>query len=893
MQVAGVTNPGLPEIPELLAPAGSSGALHAAVAAGADAVYLSGKRFGARKYAENFDEDALREAISYAHLCGVRVYVTVNTLVHDRELPDLADYLVWLYERGVDAILVQDIGVAAVAQELVPGLTLHASTQMTITDREGVAMARHLGFSRVVLAREVGLGEIIDIVNAPDRGHTGLEVFIHGALCYCYSGQCLLSSVIGGRSGNRGTCAQPCRKPYTLVAGAADEYGRPESLSHVPLPDAYLLSTRDLAAYPNLNAIARSRIAALKIEGRMRSPEYVAVVVSIYREALDAIAAGGWSPKEDDMRDLALAFNRGFTGGYLSGVGPGEVMGRDRPDNRGICIGTVITRDPRFRTVCVHLSGGIRPEQGDGLMIADSVSGREEGMLLSLQPRSIGEMIFIPVQGPITPGSKVYLTRRAELIRRAQSIVGEAPRKAFIPVDLSVTIAEDRLPLLEGSVKGKDGSPLTVCYRSDVPLEPARRAPLTGTQIEMQMKKAGDSPFFVRSCAISYPGGLFAPISSLNQMRRVLLSAVEDAILASWSPDHEIVRTCRMRAGAFRERQALTKCLRKQNPAHSPVVMVYVNELRAAMKAVQAGCQIVCFEPPSYSSEEEGEAAGGCRSVSGDLTELVSVMDELAGICRAYGGIPVWKWPRITHGVFFKRVLRSMPDIYKTGVMEVLLENPSSAGAILQKEPRCLLSGGTGLNIFNHRSVAALCPPFHRVTLSPELSQRDIEELMIKIPLVDNPPQIACLVEGNLEVMVSEDRLLSLVPEPETPGGEYGFIGLRDERNRIFPVRTDSGCRTRVFNAVETCLIDHLPVLVASGVETLVIDARNRGERYAGKITEIYQNALYICENETDPPPSLFAPLKRQIKSIALGGITTGSFIRGLKEEEITPISIE
>jgi putative protease len=893
MQVAGVTNPDPFEIPELLAPAGSSGALHAAVAAGADAVYLSGKQFGARKYAQNFDEDALREAISYAHLCGVRVYVTVNTLIHDRELPDLADYLVWLYERGVDAILVQDTGVAALAREIVPGLTLHASTQMTITDREGVAMARHLGFSRVVLAREVALEEIVDILNAPDCGQTGLEVFIHGALCYCYSGQCLLSSVIGGRSGNRGTCAQPCRKRYTLVAGAVDEFGKPESLSCVPLPHAYLLSTRDLAAYPNLKAIARSQIAALKVEGRMRTPEYVAVVVSIYRKALDAIASGDWSPKEDDMRDLALAFNRGFTAGYLSGAGPGEVMGRDRPDNRGICIGTVIASDPRLRTVGVQLSGGIRPEQGDGLMIADCVSGREEGMLLSLHPRSTGKMIVIPVQGPINPGSKVYLTRREELVRMARKIVGKAPRKAFIPVDLSVTIAEDRIPLLEGSVKGKDGSPLTVCHRSDVPLETALRAPLTSTQIEMQMKKAGNSPFFVRSCAISYPGGLFAPISSLNRMRRVLLSAVEDAILASWSPDHEKVRTCRTLAGAFRERQALTKYLRKQDPPRRPVIMVYVNELRAAMRAVQAGCQIVCFEPPSYSSENEGELAGRSRSASGDLKGLVAAMDELAGICRAYGGIPVWKWPRITHGVFLERALRSVPGIFKTGVTEVLLENPSPADAILQKEPRCLLSGGTGLNIFNHRSVAALCPPFHRVTLSPELTRRDIKELMMKIPLVDNPPQIACLVEGNLEVMVSEDRLLSLVPEPETPRRKYGFIGLRDERNRIFPVRIDSSGRTRVFNAVETCLIDYLPILVSSGVETLVIDARNRGERYAGKITEIYHNALHICGNKPGTPSSSFAPLKRQIKSIALGGITTGSFIRGLKEEEMPPISIE
>lgn len=880
-------------IPELLAPAGSIGALHAAIAAGADAVYLSGKRFGARKYAENFDEDRLREAVSYAHLRGVRVYVTVNTLIHDRELPDLSDYLVWLYERGVDAILVQDIGVATLARDLVPGLTLHASTQMTIADGEGVAMARRLGFSRVVLAREVSIGEIADIVRAHDCRQIGLEVFVHGALCYCYSGQCLLSSVIGGRSGNRGTCAQPCRKRYILAAGTVDEYGRPESLSRVPLRDAYLLSTRDLAVYPNLEVIARSRIAALKIEGRMRTPEYVAVVVSIYRKALDAIASGAWSPSEDDMRDLALAFNRGFTRGYLSGASPDEVMGRDRPDNRGIYVGAVVAYDPRISSVRVQLNGGIHPERGDGLVIIDSRSGREGGILLSRQPRITGGEALVPVQGPFTPGSKVYMTRRDELVDRAQGIIRNAEKKPIIPVDLSVTIGEDRIPLLIGSVKGKDGSPLIVSYRSVTPLEPAWKAPLTGSQIEMQMRKTGDSPFSIHSCAISYPGGLFAPISSLNQMRRALLSAMEDAILASWSPGHDGVHTGRTLARALREQHGRKNRPGVKGPTRRLLIMVYVNEIEGALKAARAGCPIICFEPSIRHSGKEEKNAGRGRPGFGDIPGLEAIMDEFAGICRSDGAIPMWKWPRITRGGFLGRALRSVPAIYEAGVKEILLENPSPATAILQREPRCLLSGGMGLNIFNYRSIAALSPPFRSLTLSPELSRRDIKELIANTRLQDNPPQIACFVEGNLEVMVSEDTLVSLVPDPDIPGEEHGFTGIRDERNRIFPVRTDSGGRTQIFNAVETCLIDHLPMLIASGVETMVIDARNRGDRYAGKITEIYHNALLICENDPDPASSLFEPLKKQIKLIALGGITTGSFIRGLKEEESPPIAVE
>ena len=213
------------------------------MAAGADAIYLSGKRFGARKFAANFSEDELKEAIDYAHLRGVKVYVTVNTLAREDELLDVARYLVRLYEIGADAVLVQDAGVAALARTLVSGLDLHASTQMTIHNLEGGAWAERLGMKRVVLSREVSLVEAEEMARSLN---VGLEVFIHGALCYCYSGQCLMSSAIGGRSGNRGMCAQPCRKPYVLLRCEKDEYGRPINLSAAPIKDKFLISTRDL-----------------------------------------------------------------------------------------------------------------------------------------------------------------------------------------------------------------------------------------------------------------------------------------------------------------------------------------------------------------------------------------------------------------------------------------------------------------------------------------------------------------------------------------------------------------------------------------------------------------------------------------------------------------------
>ncbi len=309
-------------------------------------MYLSGKRFGARKYAPNFSEDEIRDAVREAHAHGIRVYVTVNTLIHDRELADAMDYLLWLYSVGTDAVLVQDAGLAALAREVVPGLPLHASTQMTIHNAGGVRRAAAMGFSRVVLARELSLPEVSRIADETRESGVGLEVFAHGALCYSYSGQCLLSSLIGGRSGNRGMCAQPCRKPYTLVTGGTDPYGRPLGLAEVPSRGPYLLSPKDLCTFRRLPGLVQSPVVSLKIEGRMKSPEYVATVVMAYRRALDAIAAGNYRESPEAYRDLLLAFNRGFTRGYLSGDRHDTLMGREAPGNRGLRIGTVTRYRP-------------------------------------------------------------------------------------------------------------------------------------------------------------------------------------------------------------------------------------------------------------------------------------------------------------------------------------------------------------------------------------------------------------------------------------------------------------------------------------------------------------------------------------------------------------------
>lgn len=297
---------------ELLAPAGNFQCLVAAVQSGADAVYLAGKCFGARSFADNFDNEELERAVDYCHLRGAKVYVTVNTLVSDTEMEQLEEYLVFLSKIGVDAIIVQDMGVIALANRIVPELPLHASTQMTIHNLSGVEALRKYNIKRAVLSRELSIKEIKNIADNTD---IELEVFGHGALCMCYSGQCLLSSIIGGRSGNRGKCAQPCRLLYSV-----NNDGK----------KAFYMSLKDLSSLEHLGNLCDAGISSLKIEGRMKGPAYVAAVVGIYRKYID-------SPQkvtDADYELLDTIFNRGgLTDGYLTGKTGKEMFALDKPDN--------------------------------------------------------------------------------------------------------------------------------------------------------------------------------------------------------------------------------------------------------------------------------------------------------------------------------------------------------------------------------------------------------------------------------------------------------------------------------------------------------------------------------------------------------------------------------
>ncbi len=874
-------------LPELLAPAGSPEAFRAAVAAGADAVYLSGKRFGARQFAANFSEAEIEESVRFAHARGVRVYITVNTLIHDAEIAATVDYLIWLYSIGVDAVLIQDIGIAALAREIIPGLAIHASTQMTIHNAEGVRWAAAQGISRVVLARELSLSEVERI--AHDTKDTGveLEVFAHGALCYGYSGQCLLSSVIGGRSGNRGMCAQPCRKPYTLVSGPVDTWGRPTELRPLPAREQYLLSPKDLCTYRHLPALVASPIASLKIEGRMKSPEYVAVVVAAYRRALDAISAGMPLPP-DEMDNLLLAFNRGFTKGYLFGDRHRALMGRSAPDNRGLYIGTVSRYDERTRMVYIRMESRMVPKPGDGLFFIGHEQPDEQfGFSLNTVPQKTNDEFRFAIPSPVSPGTKVYITSSVDLAARARLIISHPSADLRHPVPLALTVRVDENGSLElkGKIHPGNGREIAVSHTPGISLVPAQSRPLTAELMEQQMRKSGGTPFVIETVTMQYRGNLFAPTGELNRARREFLTLAESALVEASRPAAAQVESAKTRwqAGSADYPVTTNPAVLTAPPARpaSPLPLaVIADSLDAVQKAAESGADRIYFEPDLPAS-----ATVSCSShpgTGGPEEQIRSAVE----ICRARNISLVWKFPRITRTAFSETVLPKVQHIAATGIDGIMVGNPGMIEALRMAVPSVPLSGSAGLNVFNHAAVQKLSPPCHLLTLSPELSREESRFLISEARRQGSEAAFALVVQGICEGIITDDCLLEpfLHCQGDPAKQKDIFYGIRDSTGHVFPVRTDSECRTHIGNSAELCLLDHLPGITGMGIGEVIIDARGRTGSCVAEMTGIYRSAIEAMATRTPGTEKTLQALKDQIKKSAPCEITTGHFIRGLKE---------
>lgn len=486
-------------IPELLAPVGGMQQLKAAVENGADAVYLGGKLFNARINADNFNDDNMKEAVDYAHLRNVKVYVTMNILIKDNELEEAIFYAKNLYEIGVDALIIQDLGFARLIRRRLPSMKIHLSTQGTVYNCSGVKLAKNLGFERVVLAREVTLDEMKEITK---EKLLEIEVFVHGALCICYSGQCQMSRIIGGRSGNRGMCAQPCRLGFT-----------PQDKKQ----SSYLLSPKDLCAIDYLGELTEAGVASLKIEGRMKSAEYVAIVTRIYRKYLDQYKMkGSYNVEEVDRQKLVQVFNRGsFTTGYIEGNPDENLMSIEIPKHQGMYIGKVVSAAQR-NLVDIELVGKL--SIGDGVEIRNK--NMPGNVVTYLKPIKNNIIRIGDIKGKVFPNDEVYKITDKFLMQEArESFEGQSSSQIQKYKKIGIT-AYFKVELNQNPELILMDNDITVEVVGDVKAEKAVRRNLTEDDIKKQLNKTGDLPFKIIKAEIELEEGIALPISIINKMRR-------------------------------------------------------------------------------------------------------------------------------------------------------------------------------------------------------------------------------------------------------------------------------------------------------------------------------------------------------------------------------------
>ena len=506
-------------LPELLAPAGSFEHMKAAVLAGADAVYFGGSRYGARAYAENFTTERVLQALDYLHVHGRRAYMTVNTLIKEKELQeDLYEYLLPFYEAGLDGVIVQDLGAASFIRDNFPGMEIHGSTQMMITSVSGALAAGKLGMNRIVPARELSAREMRLI---KEESGLELEVFIHGALCYCYSGQCLFSSTYGGRSGNRGRCAQPCRLPYKAYGSSGESFSKQWK---------HLLSPKDLCTLNELPSIIELGADSLKIEGRMKNVEFVAGVTSIYRKYLDLYASGEpYQVEEEDINILEELYSRGsFTDGYWFRHNGSDMMSVDVPRNLGRKIGKVTGI---FKgKVSLKLDTTVHPK--DVLIIPGE---REEEIVLTipnesnLQPTANGSYeitLNAPSTKSIKPGQNVYRRHNEKLNTGIQEDI--LSKKISYPVTGSIEVSGHKPVTLRLNCRG-----VSVCLYGPEPY-PAEKRPIGEEDLLRQMRKTGNVPYSLEELQISLEPGLFLPASAVKELRQKAYEELTRAWLRSW-----------------------------------------------------------------------------------------------------------------------------------------------------------------------------------------------------------------------------------------------------------------------------------------------------------------------------------------------------------------------
>ena len=764
---------------EVLAPAGTIESLYAAINKGADAVYLGGNKFSARAYASNFDNENMQKAIDYAHSYGVKIYVTINTILKENEIEEAVRYVGYLYEIGADALIIQDLGLFKRIKEEYPDLELHASTQMTIHNGEAAIYFKEKGFHRLVLSREMTIEEIKHI--STDL-NIETEMFVHGAICVSYSGQCLMSSIIGGRSGNRGRCAQPCRMEYTLKGEKSGEQ------------KGHLLSPKDMCTIDDVKDIVESGTHSLKIEGRMKRPEYVAGVVDNYRKAVDKVLFKTKYNVQEGKGQLLQLFNRsGFTNAYLKGNTGKDMMSFNSPKNAGVPLGLVDKAGEIKLKESLSLGDGIRyRDKGFSvskiLLNGKEVTSANRGDVVKLFPidykkgdelfKSLNKQLFDDLEDYIKPYNK-----KISLDAKVKFIVDS-------PIEITI-LHNNKEYIFTGEVVQK-----------------AEKRPLDKERVEEALKKSGDVPFKLNKIEFTHFEDGFLRIADLNNLRRDAFEGIIKSI-------------CKESRRKRPKKEDKKSSPIKQN--NTDITEVYSCITKEQLQALlDSNVKNIAFD--IFSRE-----MGALRA-----SDIIDTFENYSKDLNLYV-----KTSSIIKGEF-DRVCSSIDKVkpYIKGLIT------SNIGLINVYKDSLMIIGDYKLNIMNSQSLAFYQNEITIPTLSMELNRGEIKEI-----LRNNKGNNAYVIYGKPELMISE-----YCPIGSTFGGRktnvncnaictrdrFTLIDRVNERNRVM---TDLFCRSYILNPVPLNLFDEVNNLKEIGIKTFRFDFRDESYEDVIKVLNMYRNS--------------------------------------------------
>lgn len=767
---------------ELLAPVGSFEALKAAVQNGANAVYLGGKDFSARASANNFDRSELKEAVRYAHIRGVQVFVTANTLIKQNEIYDFVEYAKFLYDIDVDAIILQDIGMARIIKNMLPDFELHASTQMVAHSLEDVKYLESVGFDRVVLAREVSVDEIKYIC---DNCKADIEVFVHGALCVCYSGQCLMSSMIGNRSGNRGRCAQPCRQKYELIDVHTGEV--------INSNGDYLLSQRDLSTIEEIDKIMDAGVHSLKIEGRMKKPEYVATVIGSYNDAINQYQnTKKLEVSNETINDLHVIFNRKFTKGLILGEVGEDVMNSEIPNNQGLYIGKVLDCNKKTKRLKMILENTLK--KGDGINLGGGTIGRiiKNGEITTIGYK--GDLIELDFVGEAKRGQVVFKTSDSELIDRVQATFKQDKELIKNDVDAKISIKLGENPVL--TISDTKGNSAKVV--GDKIVEKAMKVALSKEKVETQLQKMGNTPYLLRNLEMDLDDNISLPISILNQMRRDCIEAL----------DEERVK--------IKNRSYKNKVV-KYNPTkvkrdNKESLSVKVKNLEQLKETLECGIETIYYED-------------------------VKTLDEAIVMSHKYNTKLVYSTPRIIRYKEYSQLNK----VKESGITSVQVGSWGPLDYFKDKE----VNIDYYLNAFNSETVNY----FKEVGANTLCLSQELNIYEIKETLKYTDMDIEGVVYGYTPLMITEYCPMGVVvrdckKDKRVAKCKESTYALKDFKDEKYRVSQDIFCRSTIYNSKVTCMLDNLEELNEIGINILRLDFTLEDGETVRKVIQAYQEVL-------------------------------------------------